>query len=234
MERKFTSVRFGAIALTVTLLALASAQSASAITVAWGPVTPINSNDDIINPGNVIRAVNFTTPTDTSPINVSVGVHTVAFTTIGVTGGTGFNNSTFFVDDNPAPGAVGADFESVLDSFRDNGDGTVTIGGLVAGNTYFLQVFHSDDRGNRTVTWNINGTGLTYLDDTTTFRSTFSVATVTLGAGETSLTLTRTAGQINAAVLTEVLIAVPEPATASLGLLALGALAARRRRRLVA
>ena len=150
MMTTFLSKTRLAAAAASLMLALA-AQNASAITVVWSAPEAINSNADIINPGNVIRAVNFAPSSQPASIDVNVGGNIIAFTQAGVTGGTGFFNTSFFDDNNPAAGTVDADFHQVLDSFRDNSTTSVTISGLVAGETYFVQAFQSDDRGTRVV-----------------------------------------------------------------------------------
>ena len=239
MMTTFLSKTRLAAAAASLMLALA-AQNASAITVVWSAPEAINSNADIINPGNVIRAVNFAPSSQPASIDVNVGGNIIAFTQAGVTGGTGFFNTSFFDDNNPAAGTVDADFHQVLDSFRDNSTTSVTISGLVAGETYFVQAFQSDDRGNRTTTWNINGIGTSFASNTSLFRSAFAIATVTLDGGETSFTFERPGGagnQVNAVVVTQAPAsngAIPEPATAVMAGMMLVGLAARKRRSRVA
>ncbi len=226
MTKTLTTFVFG-------LLALFAVSPISAITVNWGPVTAINSNLDIVNAENVIEAVNFAPTSQPLTIDVDVNGTTVTFNRNSNSPGVFFHNDDFFVDNNPAPGMVSGDTESefhqVLDSFGDNNNFSYSFTGLTGGETYLLQVFHSDDRGNRSVAWNINGESLAFNNNTTTFRSAFSVATVTLAPAETSITLQRTSAQLNAAVLSLVAAPVPEPtsialwATFGLGLLGYGA-----------
>lgn len=226
------------VAAAVTLLAV---QSTFAITVNWGAPTAINSNDDIINPGGVIRAVNF--GNDSAIIPVVADGNVLNFDSTGISQSRGFTNGAFFVDDNPAPGVVsgttvdasnndpGSEFHRVLDSFSDNGAASVTFSGLNAGETYFVQGFHSDDRGNRTNKWNIDGVEIEFTSGNAFFQSTFVIAEVILDGGETSFTFTRTQSQINAVVLSQVPpVVIPEPATATLALFGLAGLARRRRR----
>lgn len=211
--------------LAAALFAIATTHASAAVVTAWGSAVAINSNDDIVNAAHVVHAVNFGNAV--SNINVAVGGETVTFDPTGVVGGTGFSNADFFVDNNPAAGTVGSDFESVLDSFRDNSNSSYTFTGLSEG-VYTLQVFQSDDRGNRSdVTWDVDGTAVVFDSDTTVFRSAYVIAIVTLGAGETDFTLTRTNRQINAAVLTQVV--VPTPAALPAGIAMLGLVTLRRR-----
>lgn len=200
------------LSMAVVAAVLSATTTASALTVNWGAPTAINSNLDIINPTGVIRAVNFTANSQPAIINVDVGGTIIPFDSSGVVGGTGFHNDTFFVDNNPAAGTVSgsntSEFHQVLDGFRDNSTTSFTFTGLNTGETYFVQAFQSDDRGNRNVDWNIDGTQITFASDNSLFRSSFAVAEVILDGGETSFKLERPGGaglQINAAVLSQAL-----------------------------
>ena len=89
---------------------------------------------------------------------MTVGTNTITF--VPKHSGSGnFGNDSFFVDNNPAPGDVGADFESVLDTFSDNGTSSYKFSGLTAGVTYYVQYFQSDDRNShKDVTYSVEGT----------------------------------------------------------------------------
>ena len=221
------------VAMVALTLTTTSAKAAPITT--WGTPTAIDSNDDIVNPGNVIHAVNF--GNETGNISVIVGGILIQFDPTGVSGGAGFKNDSFFVDDNPTAGSVAGDtnseFHRVLDSFRDNGNSSYTFTGLTGGDSYTLQVFQSDDRANRTVNLDVDGTSTTWVSDDSLFRSSYVIADVTLGATDTQFTLTRTGGagaQINAAVLSSA-VSVPEPSSlAVFGIGACGLVLVRRRR----
>lgn len=223
--------------------------SQAAVTASFGTATAINSNDDIINPGNVIRAVNLGGPAT----NVTVGSNVINFDPTGVNlnGGAAFSNDQFFVDDNTAAGVVtggngidinqasdDTEFHLVLDSFIDNKNFYFEFTGLSAG-TYYLQAFHSDDRGSSDrngVSFDIMtnpGGGFdellidsfSYSSTTATFQSEYVVATIELTGSSDSFAFQRTGRNWNALVLTQ----VPEPG--SLALLGLGGLCLLRRRR---
>jgi hypothetical protein len=214
---------------------------AAAATVTWSPTaTAINSNDDIINPGNVIDSVNF--GNDSAVIPVVAGGFTINFDNTGISGGRGFYSDGFFEDDNPAPGTVSGDnnseFHRVLDSFHDNGTTTYTFSNLNAGETYQLQVFASDDRAQPTAEYAIEDeanqlVSQTYNIDNSVFRSAFFTAEITLGASETSFELQRIGGAgrtVNAAILTQAATApVPEPASVATWCMLLGSIFLMRR-----
>ncbi len=235
-SQKRSTILWTVAVVAMVALTLTTTSAKAAVITTWGTPTAINSNDDIVNPGNVIHAVNF--GNETSNISVTVGGNLIQFDPTGVSGGTGFRNDSFFVDDNPAAGSVAGDtnseFHRVLDTFRDNGLTSYAFTGLTGGDSYTLQVFQSDDRGNRTVDLDVDGTSTTWLSGNSLFRSSYVIADVTLGVADTQFTLTRPGGngvQINAAVLSRAVL-VPEPSSlAMFGIGALGLFGYGRRRR---
>jgi hypothetical protein len=230
----------GSLLVVVVAIGLGLSPAAEAALVAWSPVQTITSNLDILNPGSVIVARDYGNAG--SNISVAVGTSTVTF----VPASTPFNSTSGFGAQffDPTGTTVAPDFDSVLDSFSysyaGDGGGTETLPftGLTPGGSYLLQVFTSDDRN---LTWNtrldIDGVQQTIYTDSSG-ASTFANATITLGGGESSFTLTVTGltsgpggasssnfdlALVNAIVLSQ----VPEPA--SLSLMGLGGLALLRR-----
>lgn len=232
-------------------LLTAAATAQAGIIASWGSLQATSSNADIVNPGNVVHAVNFGNEVSNVAVTTTAGV--IQFDPTGVFGGAGFKNDDFFVDNNTDDGSAvvtgddnvddssgDTDLHRVLDSFRDNSQSGYTFTGLAPGE-YQLQVWAGDDRsGNRKTQFQIvtdlgglgeavhADTGLLNLNDDV-FRSAFIIADIEITAGDTEFTLYKSVsgGQrpINAAVLT----LVPEPG--SLALLALGGLMVARRRR---
>ena len=234
-SEKRSTILWSVSVLALVAPTLTTTSAKAAVITTWGTPTAINSNDDIVNPRGVIHAVNF--GNEVSNVSVTVGGNVIQFDPTGTSGGVGFQNDDFFVDNNPAAGSVAGDtnseFHRVLDTFRDNGNTSYTFAGLTGGDTYTLQVFQSDDRGNRTVDLEVDGTGVTWVSGNPLFRSSYIIADVTLGVADTQFTLTRLGGpgvQINAAVLSQ---PVPEPATLAIWSLlgGIGIVAGRRRRR---
>jgi hypothetical protein len=217
-------------------------QEVNAATVSWSAQSATTSNLDIVNPGSVVQAINFGT-TGGPGINVTVGADVVLFAPDSGAGFSNAGNGGFF---NAAATTVAADFESVLDSFAFNNNRAVntsrTFNGLTDGGTYTLQPFASDDRNHFWAGFilDIEGVASAPLsnpgggDPNGTNFSPFSVATVVLDAGQTSFTVDIIgevpSNVLNALVLAEAPVSVPEPATATLALLGLGGLMMRRRR----
>ena len=237
-------LRAARVAAAVGLCFISQTQAA---TIVWSSVQTITSNLDIQNPSSVIVARNYGNAAGN--INVAVGPDTVTFVPASSPFNATSNDGSYF---DASGTLVGADFESVLDSFAFSytGDGaggtgteTLPFSGLTAGGTYLLQVFTSDDRP---YTWNtqldIGGSTQTIYTSAGTSASTFANATIVLGAGETSFNLIVTGltngpggssnngldlALVNAVVLSQ---AVPEPSTFLLTLLGLAGLVASRRR----
>lgn len=216
-----------AIALVTTLVFVGQL---SATTINWGVAQNSTAATDVLNTGTTVDAINATSTGNVGSVTVN-----------GVT----FTNSSILPNNTGSSFLVGnttgdANYDALLDTL-DFGGGTATsinvgAGSLVAGNDYSIQVWFTDLRSccsNRTMTYG-DGMGNT-VNVHASLGGLGQYAIGTFTAGGTSQTLSLTTNNfgnahISAYQVRETPPVIPEPATAMLGLIAVGGLAMRRHR----
>lgn len=144
---------------------------ASAAPITWtsGPTPTVDQNSIALN-GTLVHAGSW----GTGALSVAVGSENILFADAPVGAALGANNSVVTANGEALqadvwapPGAVAANFHSVMDGFAYDGANpkTLVLGGLEVSATYQVQIFVSDDRSccsGRTQKWSdsaTNGTG---------------------------------------------------------------------------
>lgn len=146
------------------VFALAHTSPAAPVTWTTGPTTTVDENSISLN-GTLVNAGTWGNSDGTGPISVTVGSETIIFANASINATPGSVNATASAagthyDTNSwnPPGAASTNFQRVMDGFAWDGGNpkTVTLGNLVIGATYQVQLFTSDDRdccGGRTQKW---------------------------------------------------------------------------------
>ncbi|QJE97464.1 discoidin domain-containing protein [Luteolibacter luteus] len=160
--------------------------------VTWtGPTETVSEASISLN-GTLYHAGTWGTGAGTGPLAVPVGSETIVFENMVTGAAIGINNAVasggeFYDAGAWVPtGTANANFDAVMDGFAPDGANpkSVIVGGLVAGKTYQVQLFVSDDRGccgGRTMEWSDNATDGAG-NETTTFAmntSPFVIGTFT-------------------------------------------------------
>lgn len=146
------------------LCALVQTSSAAPVTWTTGP-TPTVNETSISLAGTLAHAGTWGDGGGAGPLAVVVGSETITFANAPVGNDIGSNNAItdsgyVYYDTNiwTPPGATNANFDRVMDGFATAGPNptSVTLGNLLPGATYQVQLFSSDDRGccnGRTQKW---------------------------------------------------------------------------------
>ena len=155
------------------VFALAHTSPAAPVTWTTGPTPTVDENSIDLS-GTLVHAGTWGNGDGAGPISVSVGGGSILFanapTGLDIAGNNAIATAAGLHYDpnswNP-PGAASTNFQRVMDGFAWDGGNpkTVTVGGLIEGATYQIQLFTSDDRdccGGRTQKWSddaANGVG---------------------------------------------------------------------------
>lgn len=146
------------------IFALAHSSPGAPVTWTTGPTPTVDENSISLS-GTLVHAGTWGNGDGAGPLSVPVGSETVIFANAAVNGDINTVNATataggthYDTDSWIAPGAANTNFQRVMDGFAWDGGNpkTVTVGGLIEGATYQIQLFASDDRGccgGRTQKW---------------------------------------------------------------------------------